>query len=234
MEHREARIEAVKAGRASGEIVGHRLVLLPKSSRESYTFDAEEHGGARQSRLAALGKARSLGAKVIRPGARIRAKEISATGIAGIQLYWWGEKLVVMCKWIDGKNPKGTTRWFSLEKHGLEGAVQKAIAEKVSRGAPMPDGATVAAFMRRVKAALSAGPQAFAKAREARGTKTQRVLDAIRSGHRTLADIAAACEMPYRAVNAYVASLEKQGKVRARNPRAIRGLRSFVVTALGR
>jgi len=66
----------------------------------------------------------------------------SRTQTAGIRFEWvartCGPVLRVVATWTDKAGvPHHTT--FSVQAHGLEGALDRAIAARTSAGAPMPD-----------------------------------------------------------------------------------------------
>lgn len=231
MQHHEAKIEALRGGLKGQTLVGHRLVVSPGGRKNTYTFEAERLGSARESRDAAMRKAKELGVKVIRPGGR-KTRDWG-DGTRGVHLLYGGKKLVVVCKLPDEEGEGRSKRWFSVRKHGVEGTIQEVIKVRSARGMAKPDKAWIEQFTSRVQTAFHGESTVLIGGRGVRGEKTRLVLEAVRNGHHTLSDIAASCEMTYRATNAYVASLEKQGKVRATNPRAVRGSQSFVATVLG-
>lgn len=232
MQHHEAKIEAVRGGLKGRTLVGHRLVVTPGGRKNTYTFEAEQLGSARESRDAALRKAKELGVKVIRPGGR-NARDWG-TGTRGVHLLYGGKRLAVVCKLPGADGGEGLTKRWSVRKHGVQGTIQHVIDARTASGLAAPDKTWIDQFTSKVQAAFQAESLAVTSGHGVRGAKTRQVLEAVRNGHQTLAEIAASCQMTYRDTNAYVASLEKQGKVRARNPRAVRGSQSFVATALGR
>jgi len=66
-----------------------------------------------------------------------RANSRTRTGCAGIRFEWMqrtcGPMLRVVATW------SGHRTAYSVERNGLEAALDKAIAQRISDGAPMPD-----------------------------------------------------------------------------------------------
>lgn len=62
--------------------------------------------------------------------------------------------------------------------------------------------------------------------------KTQQILDAIADGHRTITAIANATDIDRRSVNAFVYSLEKQGRVTADSYDVVRAEQAFSVVCM--
>jgi len=100
-------------------------------------------------------KARPGGSKVGRLMRRSR------TQAAGIRFEWvnrisCGPVLRVVATWTDKAGvPHHTT--FSVQAHGLEGALDRAIAARTSAGAPMPDRADL---LERLQVEFATGPAA--------------------------------------------------------------------------
>jgi len=71
----------------------------------------------------------------------------SRTGAAGIRFEWLAKSgrhptLRVIATWTDKLGRPHHTS-YSVEVHGFDGALDKAIAARVSAGAPMPDRAAL-------------------------------------------------------------------------------------------
>lgn len=62
--------------------------------------------------------------------------------------------------------------------------------------------------------------------------KTQQILDAITAGHRTITAIAIATDIDRRSVNAFVYSLEKQGRVAADSYDVVRADQCFAIVCM--
>lgn len=89
-----------------------------------------------------------------------RLMQRSRTRAAGIRFEWVertvGPVLRVVATWTDKTGrPRHTS--FSVEVHGLDGALDLAIAARVSDGAPMPDRADL---LQRLREEYVAGSQA--------------------------------------------------------------------------
>lgn len=88
-----------------------------------------------------------------RPGGSTigRLQHRSQTKVAGIRFEWaqrrCGPILRVVATWTDKSGtPRHTS--FSVENHGLAGALDRAIAARTSAGAPLPDRAGLLARLR--------------------------------------------------------------------------------------
>ena len=80
-----------------------------------------------------------------------RVLATSRTRVAGIRFVWSsGEKsaLRVVATWVDRHGQHRHTS-FSVDRNGVEGALDKAIAARTSAGAPAPDRAMLLKLLRK-------------------------------------------------------------------------------------
>ena len=139
-----------------GDVVqGHQLRINGGGSGLSKFFSAGRYGSAEKARRAAEKEARAMGLPP--PGrrggsAQGRVLSTSLTGAAGIRFAWSGEAaeplLRVVATWVDKRGrPRQTS--YSVQRNGVVGALDKAIAARTSCGAPMPDRAALLRLLRR-------------------------------------------------------------------------------------
>ena len=129
-----------------GDVVeGHQLRINGGGSGLSKFFSAGRYGSAEKARRAAEKAAREMGLPKPRPRGGSRAGRLlrtSTTGSAGIRFAWTRDTaeplLRVVASWVDKRGrPRHTS--YSVDRNGLDGALDKAIAARTSAGAPMPD-----------------------------------------------------------------------------------------------
>lgn len=146
-----------------GEIIeGHQLRLGSGGPGMTKFFSTGKYGTAEAARRAALKVMRELGVPRAgkRGGSRAgRLLKTSTTPAAGIRFLWSDNeaepKLRVAATWTDRRGkPRHTS--FSVERNGLEGALDLAIAKRVSCGAPQPDRDALLKALRKAK---RAGPK---------------------------------------------------------------------------
>ena len=141
--------------RRGGTIEGHQLRINGGGSGLSKFFGSGRYGSPEKARRAAEKEARSMGLpKTKRRGGSPtgRVLSTSTTGSAGIRFGWTRETvepmLRVIASWTDKRGrPRHTS--YSVERNGLEGALEKAILARTSCGAPMPDRNTLLRLLRR-------------------------------------------------------------------------------------
>ena len=142
-------------------IEGHQLRIDGGGPGKSRYFSSGKHGGPEQALKAAREHARALGLPPTRPrGANSvvgRLTRLNTSGVAGIRFDWTpavsGSILRVAASWQDTQGRARHTS-YSVEHNGLEGALDKAIAARISAGAPLPDRALL---LRRLRAAYRSG-----------------------------------------------------------------------------
>ena len=149
--------------RRRGEIEGYQLRINGGGPGLSKFFAARKLGGADKALRAARRTARELGLPKTRrrggsrPG---RLLSTSRTPAAGLRFEWTPfarrTVLYVVATWRDGNGRPCSTR-FSVDRHGLEAALDLAIGRRTSCGAPMPDRAALLKALRKVR---RAGPPA--------------------------------------------------------------------------
>lgn len=129
-----------------GEVIeGHQLRINGGGAGLSKFFSSGRYGGAEQARRAAEREARALGLPKTRQrggSEQGRVLRTSPTGVAGVRFSWSqnldGPVLRVVASWVDKRGrPRHTS--YSVERNGLEGALDKALKARTSCGAPMPD-----------------------------------------------------------------------------------------------
>jgi hypothetical protein len=145
----------IVAIRRDGVIEGHQLRINGGGAGHSKFFAGGKYGGPDKARRAAERTAKEMGLKV---GSRSggseqgRVSSASATGVAGIRFVWIpypnGAVLSVVATWSDKSGIARVTS-YSTHKHGLDGALDLAIAARTSNGAPMPDRAALLKLLRR-------------------------------------------------------------------------------------
>lgn len=129
-----------------GDIVrGHQLRINGGGAGLSKFFAAGKYGGPEKARRAAEREAKALGmpkAKA-RGGSPVgRVLGTSKTRAAGIRFEWvpliHGVVLRVVASWVDRRGRARQTS-YSVDRNGLEGALDKAITARTCCGAPRPD-----------------------------------------------------------------------------------------------
>lgn len=135
----------VVAVRKHGMVIGHQLRVAGGGSGRSMYFGCARYGNPEQSRRAAerMAQEMRLPERRHRGGSSIgRLMRTSHTRAAGIRFEWTershGPVLRVVATWTDREgHPRHTS--FSVQRNGLEGALDKAIEARCSCGAPKPD-----------------------------------------------------------------------------------------------
>lgn len=145
-----------------GDVIeGHQLRINGGGSGLSKFFGAGRYGSAEKARRAAEREAKALGL----PKTRVRGGSVqgrllstSTTRAAGIRFTWTpgvsGAVLRVAASWRD-KSGRACQTSYSVERNGLDGALDKAITARTSCGATRPDRD---ALLRKLKRAYRAGP----------------------------------------------------------------------------
>ncbi len=135
----------IVAIRRQGVIEAYQLRIGTGGPGQSRLFSCSKHGGMRKALAAARAAARELGLLLGGPrgGSAVgRRTRLSPTPSAGVRFEWHtfaqSTVLYVVASWRDRKGVSRCTR-YSVERHGLQGALDKAIAARVSAGAPQPD-----------------------------------------------------------------------------------------------
>jgi hypothetical protein len=149
--------------RRAGEVEGYQLRINGGGPGLSKFFAARKLGGADKALRAARRTAKEMGLPKTRrrggsePG---RLLSTSKTPAAGIRFEWTpfalSTVLYVVATWRGAKGRPSSTR-FSVTRHGLEGALDLAIAARTSCGAPMPERDALLKALRKFK---RAGPPA--------------------------------------------------------------------------
>ena len=151
----------IVAIRRAGVIQGHQLRINGGGPGQSRYFSAGKHGGPDQARQAAEAAAREMGLPATLPrGAGMRMGRLikrNRTGVAGIRFEWAsyanGPVLYVVATWTD-QTRRDRKALYSVERNGLDGALDRALLARTSAGAPMPDRA---ALLLRLQQAYRAG-----------------------------------------------------------------------------
>lgn len=129
-----------------GDVIeGHQLRINGGGSGLSKFFSSGRYGSPEKARRAAELEARALGLpKTRRKGGSPQGRVLctSPTGQAGIRFVWTHTALEpvlrVHASWMDKRGrPRQTS--YSVERNGLEGALDKALLARTSCGAPQPD-----------------------------------------------------------------------------------------------
>jgi hypothetical protein len=135
----------IVAIRVNGVLKGHQLRINGGGPGQSAFFGASKYGSPERALLAAERRARELGLPPTQArggSTEGRLMRTSATGVAGIRFEWSqresGPVLRVIATWND-KLRRSCSTSYSVERNGLGGALDKAIAARTSCGAPMPD-----------------------------------------------------------------------------------------------
>mgnify|MGYP000870110801 CR=1 FL=1 len=153
----------IVAIRRNGVVEGHQLRVNSGGPGCTKFFSASKFGSAEKARAAAVKFAKANGLPKTKPrgGSPVgRVLKTSLTGAAGIRFTWTRTTdkpiLRVNATWVDKKGRSRHTS-FSVDRNGLEGALDKAIEARVSAGAPAPDRADL---VKRLKKFKKAGPDA--------------------------------------------------------------------------
>jgi hypothetical protein len=135
----------IVALRLGGEVLGYQLRVGNGGAGQTKAFASRKYGGAAKALATARRTARELGLLVDRKrgGSSVgRRTSRSPTPAAGIGFAWHefatSTVLYVTASWCD-KTGAARHTCYSTERHGLDGALDKAIAARTSCGAPMPD-----------------------------------------------------------------------------------------------
>lgn len=135
----------IVAIRRKGQVEAYQLRIGSGGPGQSRFFSCGKHGGMRKAMAAARAAARELGLIIGSPrggSASGRRTRLSPTPAAGVRFEWHtfaqSTVLYVVASWRDRKGVSRCTR-YSVERHGLQGALDKAIAARISAGAPLPD-----------------------------------------------------------------------------------------------
>ncbi|MBK9363614.1 MAG: hypothetical protein IPM99_22165 [Rubrivivax sp.] len=142
--------------RRQGVVEGYQLRINGGGPGLSKFFAARKLGGADKALRAARRTAREMGLPKTRrrggsePG---RLLSTSRTPAAGVRFEWTPfalrTVLYVVATWR-GRNGRPCSTRFSVDRHGVEGALDLAIARRTSCGAPMPDRAALLKALRKV------------------------------------------------------------------------------------
>ena len=142
--------------RRQGVIEGYQLRINGGGPGLSHFFAARKLGGADKALRAARRTSRELGLPKTRkrggsePG---RLLSTSRTPAAGIRFEWTrfavSTVLYVVATWRGPQGRPSSTR-YSIDRHGIEQALDLAIEKRTSCGAPAPDRAALLKALRRV------------------------------------------------------------------------------------
>jgi hypothetical protein len=145
----------IVAIRQGGVVQGHQLRINGGGAGRSRFFAAGKYGSPEKARRAAETLAREMGLPKAqsRGGSETgRVQHASATRTAGIRFEWTqrlnGPVLRVVATWTDQLGRLRHTS-YSVERNGLDGALDKAIAARTSAGAPQPARAALLKLLRR-------------------------------------------------------------------------------------
>ncbi len=139
-----------------GEVItGHQLRINGGGIGESKFFSSGRYGSPEKARRAAELEARAMGLPKARPRGGSQQGRVlctSPTGVAGVRFAWSqnldGPALRVVASWVDKRGrPRHTS--YSVERNGLEGALDKALKARTSCGAPLPDRAHLLRLLKR-------------------------------------------------------------------------------------
>ncbi len=140
--------------RREGVIEGHQLRIDGGGVGRSKFFGTSKYGSADKARLAAQRVAKDMGLPkpLPRGGSETgRLLRTSATGVAGIRFEWSlraaGPMLRVVATWVDRRGRSCHTS-YSVDRNGLDTALDMAIAARTSCGAAAPDRAALRKLLR--------------------------------------------------------------------------------------
>lgn len=135
----------IVAIRRNDQIEAYQLRIGTGGAGQTRLFSCGKHGGMRKALAAARAAAKEIGLMLGGPrGGSVsgRRTRLSPTPSAGVRFEWHtfaqSTVLYVVASWRDRKGVSRCTR-YSVERHGLQGALDKAIAARISGGAPLPD-----------------------------------------------------------------------------------------------
>jgi hypothetical protein len=135
----------IVAIRREGVVEGHQLRINGGGAGQSKFFASGKWGGPEKARRAAEKEARALGLpKATKRGGSETGRLMitNVTGTAGIRFQWIeaasGPILRVVATWTDRRGKNHNTS-YSVDRNGLDGALDKAIKARTSCGAPMPE-----------------------------------------------------------------------------------------------
>jgi hypothetical protein len=135
----------IVAIRRNERIEAYQLRIGTGGVGQTRLFSCGKLGGMRKALAAARAAAKEIGLVLGGPrggSATGRRTRLSPTPSAGVRFEWHtfaqSTVLYVVASWRDRKGVSRCTR-YSVERHGLQGALDKAIAARISAGAPMPD-----------------------------------------------------------------------------------------------
>ena len=141
----------IVALRDAQSLIGFQLRFNGGGPGQTKYFSARQCGSPDKARKAARAYARSLGLPKARPrggSSPGRVFSTSTTGAAGLRFEWTPNRLVpvlrVVATWVDKRGRSRHTS-FSVQRNGLEGALDLAIAARPSAGGPSPITTTVRA-----------------------------------------------------------------------------------------
>lgn len=147
----------IVALRASQSLTGYQLRFNGGGPGQTKYFSARQFGSAERARRAAQAHARSLGLPKARPRGGSptgRVFSSSTTGAAGLRFEWTPNRLVpvlrVVATWVDRRGRSRHTS-FSVQRNGLEGALDLAIAARTSAGAAAPDRKQLLKLLRKMQ-----------------------------------------------------------------------------------
>lgn len=131
--------------RRNGVIEGYQLRADGCGPGATRFFASKKHGGAEEARKAAQAMAAKLKLPETAPrggSPEGRVTRLSRTGAAGIRFVWTqgstdSASLAVVATWTD-KDGRPHSTSYSVERNGLGGALDKALAARTSCGAPAP------------------------------------------------------------------------------------------------
>ncbi len=159
-ETHHAHIVAIRTG---GVVHGHQLRIDGGGTGLSKFFGSGRYGSPEKARRAAEREARALGLPKARErggSEQGRVLRTSTTKAAGIRFVWTPATtlpvLRVVASWTDRRGEARNTS-YSVERNGLEGALDKALKARTSCGASMPDRSALLRLLRR---AFRTGPGA--------------------------------------------------------------------------
>ena len=135
----------IVAIRRNGVVEAHQLRVNGGGPGHSKLFSAGKYGGADKALRAAKKMAKAMGLPKARKrggSATGRAPSTSLTQEAGIRFECrpGSERplMRVVASWTDRRGASRQTS-FSVQRHGMANALDKAIAARISCGAPLPD-----------------------------------------------------------------------------------------------
>ena len=152
----------IVAIRRNGVVEGHQLRVNGGGTGHSKFFAAGKFGGADKALRAARKMAKGMGLpKAQKRGGSPTGRVLSTsrTHAAGIRFESKpgseGPLMRVVATWTDKRGESRHTS-FSVQRHGLAGALEKAIAARISCGAPQPDHAALLKRLRQAYRAANA------------------------------------------------------------------------------